>query len=138
MNESVLKYSIEITLETHDEKIRRYNGKFSCTNQKVIDTLNFALKYNCKKIDHVLSLPDDEQAFELARIQEEIKELNKYSICGKNELKWEVQKNYANFFSLALVGIEQLYEDYVNKIRHFLSPKRRQQFQLDTEYQKIK
>ncbi|WP_342043112.1 TIGR04190 family B12-binding domain/radical SAM domain protein [Bacillus sp. OTU2372] len=278
INESVPKYSIEITLETNDEKIRRYNGKFSCTNQKVIDTLNFALKHNCakidlffmvgipgqtytsavenidfcetihlacnkdprifyfvaplapfldpaspafehpevhglkkychtledhrkaitqpswkhmlsyetkdmtrndivnstyeaaerlndfkleynlinkedyydirekiekskeyiKKIDHVLSLPADEQAFELARIQEEIKELNKYSICGKNELKWEVQKNYANFFSLALVGIEQLYEDYVNKIRHLLSPKRRQQFQLDTEYQRIK
>ena len=91
-----------------------------------------------KRIDHVLSLPADEQAFELARIQEEIEELNKYSICGKNELKWEIQKNYPNFFSLALVGIEQLYEDYVNKIRHFLSPKRRQQFQLDTEYQKIK
>ncbi|PGV49541.1 TIGR04190 family B12-binding domain/radical SAM domain protein [Bacillus sp. AFS037270] len=278
INESVPKYSIEITLETYDEKIRRYNGKFSCTNQKVIDTLNFALKHNCakidlffmvgipgqtytsavenidfcetihlacnkdprifyfvaplapfldpaspafehpevhglkkychtledhrkaitqpswkhmlsyetkdmtrddivnstyeaaerlndfkleynlinkedyydirekiekskeyiKKIDHALSLPADEQAFKLARIQEEIEELNKYSICGKNELKWEVQKNYANFFSLALVGIEQLYEDYVNKIRHFLSPKRRQQFKLDTEYQKIK
>ncbi|MEH7415960.1 TIGR04190 family B12-binding domain/radical SAM domain protein [Neobacillus drentensis] len=278
MNDSVPKYSIEITLETHDEKIRRYNGKFSCTNQKVIDTLNFALKNSCKKIDlffmvgipgqtyksavenidfcetihlachkdprifyfvaplapfldpaspafehpeihglkkychtledhrkaiiqpswkhmlsyetkdmtrddivnstyeaaerlndfkleyhlinkedyfdikekiersreyikkidHVLSLSPDEQAIELARIQEEIEELNKYSICGKNELKWEVQKNYANFFSLALVGIEQLYEDYVNKIRHFLSPKRRQQFKLDAEYRKIK
>ncbi|MCM3726776.1 TIGR04190 family B12-binding domain/radical SAM domain protein [Neobacillus cucumis] len=278
MNDSVPKYSIEITLETHDEKIRRYNGKFSCTNQKVIDTLNFALKHNCKKIDlffmvgipgqtytsavenidfcetihlacnkdprifyfvaplapfldpaspafehpevhgykkychtiedhrkaitqpswkhmlsyetkdmtrddivnstyeaaerlndfkleydlinkedyyglrekiekskeyikkidYVLSLPADEQAFELARIQEDIEELNKYSICEKNELKWEVQKNYANFFSLAMVGIEQLYEDYVNKIRHFLSPKRRHQFKLDTEYLKIK
>ncbi|PLS03854.1 TIGR04190 family B12-binding domain/radical SAM domain protein [Neobacillus cucumis] len=278
INESVPKYSIEITLETHDEKIRRYNGKFSCTNQKVIDTLNFALKNGCKKIDlffmvgipgqtytsavenidfcesihlachknprvfyfvaplapfldpaspafehpevhgykkfchtledhrkaitqpswkhmlsyetkdmtrndivnstyeaaerlndfkleydliskgdyfdikekieksreyikkidHVLSLPSEEQAIELAKIQEEVEELNKYSICGKNELKWEVQKNYANFFSLALVGMEQLYEDYVNKFRHFLSPKRRQQFKLDTDYQKVK
>jgi len=278
MNDSVPKYSIEITLETHDEKIRRYNGKFSCTNQKVIDTLNFALKNGCKKIDlffmvgipgqtyisavenidfcetihlacnkdprifyfvaplapfldpaspafehpevhgykkychtledhrkaimqpswkhmlsyetkdmtrddivnstyeaaellndfkleyqliskedyfdikekiekskeyikmidHVLSLPIEEQAIELANIQEEIEELNKYSICGKNELKWEVPKNYANFFSLALVGMEQLYEDYVNKLRHLLSPKRRQQFKLDAEYRKIK
>ena len=52
------------------------------------------------------------RAIELAKIQKEIEELNKYSICGKNELKWEVQKNYANFFSLALVGLEQLYEEY--------------------------
>ncbi len=278
INDSVPKYSIEITLETHDEKIRRYNGKFSCTNQKVIDSLNFALKHGCKKIDlffmvgipgqtyqsavdnidfcetihlacekdprifyfvaplapfldpaspafehpeihgykkfchtledhhkaitqpswkhmlsyetkdmtrddivnstyeaaeklndfklkyklidqegyqdikekieksrayiekidYVLALPEAEQAMELAKIQKEIEELNKYSICGKNELKWEVQKNYANFFSLALVGMEQLYEDYLIKIRQLLSPKRRQQFQLDPEQRKIK
>jgi B12-binding domain/radical SAM domain protein len=278
MNDSVPKYSIEITLETHDEKIRRYNGKFNCTNHKVIDTLNFALKHGCKKIDlffmvgipgqtygsvlknidfcekihlacnqdkrifyfvaplapfldpaspafenpelhgykkfchtledhrkaitqpswkhilsyetkdmtrddivnstyesaqllnnfklkyglideegyleikwkieksmdyiekidYVLSLPAVQQPGELAKIREEIEELNKYSICGKNELKWEVQKNYANFFSLTLVGLEQLYEDYANKISHLLSPKRRQQFQLDTEQRKMK
>jgi B12-binding domain/radical SAM domain protein len=277
MNDSVPKYSIEITLETHDEKIRRYNGKFNCTNPKVIDTLNFALKHGCKKIDlffmvgipgqtydsvlenidfcekihlacnqdkrifyfvaplapfldpaspafenpehhgykkfchtledhrkaitqpswkhmlsyetkdmtrddivnstyesaqllndfklkyglideenyleikwkteksmdyiekidYVLSLPAEQQPGELAKIREEIEELNKYSICGKNELKWEVQKNYANFFSLTLVGLEQLYEDYANKIRHLLSPKRRQQFQIDTERRKM-
>ncbi|WP_026568131.1 TIGR04190 family B12-binding domain/radical SAM domain protein [Bacillus sp. UNC41MFS5] len=278
MNESVPKYSIEITLETHDEKIRRYNGKFNCTNSKVIDTLNFALKHGCKKIDlffmvgipgqtydsalenidfcekihlacqqdkriyyfvaplapfldpaspafenpelhgykkfchtledhrkaitqpswkhmlsyetkdmtrddivnstyesakllnefklkyelideegyqeinwkieksinyivkidYVLSLPEEQQGVELAKIQEEIEELNKYSICGKNELKWEVQKNYANFFSLTFVGLEQLYEDYANKIRHLMQPKRRQQFRLDPEQRKMK
>ncbi|MEH6904505.1 TIGR04190 family B12-binding domain/radical SAM domain protein [Neobacillus drentensis] len=278
MNDSVPNYSIEITLETHDEKIRRYNGKFNCTNPKVIDTLNFALKHGCKKIDlffmvgipgqtynsalenidfcekihlackqdkrifyfvaplapfldpaspafenpelhgykkfchtledhrkticqpswkhmlsyetkdmtrddivnstyesaqllndfklkyglieedgyleikwkieksidfiekidYVLSLPEEQQPDELAKIREEIEELNKYSICGKNELKWEAPKNYANFFSLTLVGLEQLYEDYANKIRHLLQPKRRQQFQLDPEQSKMK
>ncbi|WP_257208746.1 hypothetical protein [Bacillus sp. AFS031507] len=90
-----------------------------------------------EKIDYVLSLPAEQQPGELAKIREEIEELNKYSICGKNELKWEVQKNYANFFSLTLVGLEQLYEDYANKIRHLLSPKRRQQFQIDTERRKM-
>ncbi|WP_066248886.1 TIGR04190 family B12-binding domain/radical SAM domain protein [Neobacillus drentensis] len=278
MNDSVPNYSIELTLETHDEKIRRYNGKFNCTNPKVIDTLNFALKHGCKKIDlffmvgipgqtynsaleninfcekihlacnkdkrifyfvaplapfldpaspafenpelhgykkfcltledhrkaicqpswkhmlsyetkdmtrddivnstyesaqllndfklkyglidedgyleikwkieksidyiekidYVLSLPEEQQPDELAKIREEIEELNKYSICGKNELKWEAPKNYANFFSLTLVGLEQLYEDYANKIRHLLQPQRRQQFQLDPEQRKMK
>ncbi|MFD0826674.1 TIGR04190 family B12-binding domain/radical SAM domain protein [Neobacillus sp. M.A.Huq-85] len=270
---SVPKYSIEITLETYDENLRRNNGKFSCTNQKVIDTLNFALKHGCKKIDlffmvgipgqtyesalknisfckqihlaggrdprlfyfvaplapfldpaspafehperygykklchtledhrkaitqpswkhmlsyetnemtrddivsatyaaahqlnefklkyalidgaaycdikrkivqslnyiekidQILKLPDELQAAEFAKLKKEIEELNHYSICGKNELKWEVQKNYANIFSLVSVGIEQLCEDYAIKIRHQLSPKLREQVNLDLE-----
>jgi B12-binding domain/radical SAM domain protein len=271
INESVPNYSIEITLETHDEGLRRFNGKFNCTNKKVIDTLNFALKHGCKKIDlffmvgvpgqtygsalqniefcekihqachldprifyfvaplapfldpaspafehpeiygykkfchtledhrkaitqpswkHMLSfetkdmtrgdivnatyesarllnhfklkyglidqfgfadierkiqksteyiekidtilaMPEDKQAEQLVKLSKEIEELNRYSICGKNELKWEVQKNYANIFSLALVGLEQLYEDYAIKIRRQLSPKNREQVKLD-------
>ena len=91
-----------------------------------------------EKIDYVLSLPEEQQQIELAKIQKEIEELNKYSICGKNELKWEVQKNYANFFSLALVGLEQLYEEYVTKIKHALQPKLRHQFKLETQQEKVK
>lgn len=271
INDSVPKYSIEITLETHDERLRKFNGKFSCTNEKVIETLNSALKHGCKKIDlffmvgipgqtyesalqniefcekihqscqldprifyfvaplapfldpaspafehpelygykkfchtledhrkaitqpswkHMLSyetnemtrddivnatyeaakllnhfklkyqlidqsgfedierkivksqayiekidsllaLPEEEKELEFVKLNKEIEELNRYSICGKNELKWEVQKNYANFFSLALVGLEQLYEEYSIKIRTQLSPKRREQVKVD-------
>lgn len=271
ISESVPNYSIEITLETHDEKLRRLNGKFNCTNQKVIDTLNFALNHGCKKIDlffmvgipgqtyqstienidfcetihlacnqdprifyfvaplapfldpaspafenpelygykkfcntledhrkaitqpswkHMLSyetnemtkddivnatyeaalllndfklkyqlidkaghadikekiikskdyidridvlmaLPEAEQATALEKISKEIEQLNAYSICGKNELKWEVKKNYANIFSLASVGIEQLYEEYAIKVRRQLRPEKREQVNLD-------
>ena len=275
---SVPKYSIEITLETHDENIRRYNGKFSCTNAKVIETLNFALKHNCKKIDlffmvgiprqtyesaianidfcekihlachedrriyyfiaplapfldpaspafehpemygykklchsledhrkaitqpswkhmlsyetnemtrddivnatykaaaklnefkrnyqlidqasyeeiqwkiaksqeyiekidHILVLPEADQAGALAELRKEIEQLNNYSICGKNELKWEVQKNYANFFSLAMVGLEQLLQEYANKIQSQLHQEQRHQFKLKPEQRKAK
>jgi B12-binding domain/radical SAM domain protein len=271
INDSVPKYSIEITLETHDERLRKFNGKFSCTNEKVIGTLNSALKHGCKKIDlffmvgipgqtyesalqniefcekihqacqldprifyfvaplapfldpaspafehpelygykkfchtledhrkaitqpswkHMLSyetnemtrddivnatyeaakllnhfklkyqlidqsgfedierkieksqayiekidslldLPEEKKELEFVKLNKEIEELNRYSICGKNELKWEVQKNYANFFSLALVGLEQLYEEYLIKIRTQLSPKKRQQVKVE-------
>ncbi|WP_423800182.1 TIGR04190 family B12-binding domain/radical SAM domain protein [Neobacillus sp. SAB-20_R2A] len=277
MNESVPHYSIEITLETHDEKIRKYNGKFSCSNEKVIETLQLALKNGCKKIDlffmvgipgqtyesaveniefcetihlacqkdprifyfvaplapfldpaspafehpeihgykklcqtledhrkaitrpswkhmlsyetkdmtrddivratyeaaqrlnefklkyqlidlagykdikgkiekskayiekidQILALPTEKQTEELAKLAKEIEELNYYSICGKNELKWEVQKNYANFFSLALVGLEQLYVESKSKIKHSFQPKHRFQFTLDSDQQKV-
>ncbi|MEH7884609.1 hypothetical protein V7654_09790 [Bacillus sp. JJ1609] len=44
-----------------------------------------------------------------------MEEVNKYSICGKHELKWEVKKHYANIFSLTSIGIELLIEDiYIN------------------------
>ncbi|ALC88617.1 B12-binding domain/radical SAM domain protein [Bacillus sp. FJAT-18017] len=271
INEAVPKYSVELTLETHDEGIRRYNGKFNCTNAKVIETLQFALKHGCKKIDlffmigiphqtyqsalenvdfaerihlecgqdprlfyfvaplapfldpasaafenpelygykklchtledhrnaitqpswkhmlsyetvdmtrddivdatydsakllndfklkyklidragyedikykieksqeyieridHLLTLPKEEYQVELVTIKKEIEELNKHSICGSNELKWEVQKNYANFFSLAMVGLEQLYKDYSNSVRSRLQPKVRHEVNLD-------
>jgi B12-binding domain/radical SAM domain protein len=272
IEESVPKYSIEITLETYDEKLRRLNGKFNCTNEKVIDTLNYALKHGCKKIDlffmvgipgqtyesaleniefcetihlacqkdprifyfvaplapfldpaspafenpdlfgykkfchtledhrkaitqpswklmlsyetkemtrddivratydaakllndfklkyylidevgyfdieekinksiayieridQVLALPSDLQAGELLKIKKEIQELNRYSICGKNELKWEVKKNYADILSLALVGLELFYEDYAIKVRHLISPNNRERVKLDS------
>jgi B12-binding domain/radical SAM domain protein len=271
INESVPHYSIEITLESHDERLRQHNGKFSCSNLKVIDTLQFALKHGCekidlffmvgipgqtyqsalkninfceeihitcnqdkrlcylvaplapfldpasaafenpeiygykklchtledyrqvinqpswkqmlsyettemtrddlvnatydsarklndfkfkyglidlkayrdlnlkiaksktyiKKIDEVLALPKEQQAAEFFQIQKEIADLNKYSICAKNELKWEVKKNYANPFSIAVLGIQLLYEDYCNRLRNRLNPKRREQFKID-------
>ncbi len=257
MNEALPSsgYSIEITLETHDEKIRRHNGKMNCTNPKVIETLQNALKHGCKKIDlffmtgipdqtydsamqnidfveeihlacnhsrkisyfvaplapfldpgckgfeepekygyrrfchnledhrkaitasswkymlsyettsmnrdeivastydsaaklndfklkhglitsdvhedvkekiaesqkyiaqidHMMSLPESEQTAEMERIREDIKDINRHSICGKNELKWEVNKHYANFFSLAWVGLELLLHDWFGR-----------------------
>ena len=270
LHEAVPKYSIEITLETHDEKLRKLNGKFHCTNDKVIDTLNFALKHDCKKIDlffmvgipgqtyqsalenidfcetihlncnkdsrlfyfvaplapfldpaspafenpekygykrfcytledhraaiaqpswkhmlsyetnemtrddivsatydaasklnkfklnyrlidregyldidskiqrsieyiekidQLLSLSPEHHSEELLKIKKEIEELNRHSICGKNELKWEVQKNYANIFSLAFVGLELLYKDYAIKVNKQIHPGSRHQVRL--------
>ncbi|WP_260871687.1 cobalamin-dependent protein [Bacillus sp. X1(2014)] len=37
-----------------------------------------------------------------------------------------------------IFGGLQLYEDYANKIRHLMQPKRRQQFRLDPEHRKMK
>lgn len=261
IEKAVPKYSIELTLETHDEKIRRYNGKFNCTNAKVIETLQSALTHGCKKIDiffmvgiphqdyqsamdnvdfcevihnscdndirlsyfvaplapfldpaspafenpekygykkfcHTLEdhrkaitqpswkymlsfetnfmtrddivrstyesakrlnsfklkyelvdkktynvvnekitkslgyidkidelivLPDDERAQKLEQLSKEMEEVNKYSICGKHELKWEVKKYYANIFSLTAIGIELLIEDISVNIRQRLN-----------------
>jgi B12-binding domain/radical SAM domain protein len=271
INEAVPKYSLELTLETHDEKIRRHNGKFHCSNPMVIETLQFALKHGVAKIDlfFMIGIPDQTKqsaldnitfveeihksclqdsrlayfvaplapfldpasaAFEnpekygyiklchtledhrkaitqpswkhmlsyettsmtrddivdatyesakllndfklqyklidkkahqdieskiarsqayitridellaispeleqvdLEKLKSEFDALNEYSICGKNELKWEVQKHYADFLSLAMVGLELLAEEYATKVKKQLYPSARKQINLD-------
>lgn len=49
--DSCAKYSLEMTLESHDEEIRRKNGKFACTNAEVEETVAGALKHGCRKLD---------------------------------------------------------------------------------------
>lgn len=122
-------------------KLNEFKLKYQLIDQAGYEDIKWKIEQSIayiEKIDILLALPEEEQAGELEKIHREIIDLNSYSICGKNELKWEVQKNYANFFSLALVGLEQLYVDYANKIRNQLQPKLRQQFKLDAEQRKIK
>ena len=51
LDRKVARYSLEITLESADENIRRQNGKFTSSNQDVISTVRSALKYGCRKLD---------------------------------------------------------------------------------------
>ncbi|MCT8139066.1 TIGR04190 family B12-binding domain/radical SAM domain protein [Anaerobacillus sp. CMMVII] len=258
LDKALPKYSIEITLESHDEELRRTNGKFNCTNEKVIETIKSALKYNCSKIDlffmvgipgqdyesalknvefceeihlkcnqdtrlsyfiaplapfldpaspafenpelhgykkfchtvedhreallqpswkymlsyetefltrdeivratynsalalnsfkfkyklidektyeqvktkinyslefidkidRIMELPEEQKTSALEEIKNDVRELNSYSICGKDELKWEVKKNYANPLSLTIVGLELLLKDKINSLKN--------------------
>ncbi|MEH7275277.1 TIGR04190 family B12-binding domain/radical SAM domain protein [Neobacillus vireti] len=257
LNRSMPKYSIELTLESADEDIRKYNGKLPCTNAKVIEMLQFALKHGCAKIDlffmtgipnqtyesamrnvdfceiihkecdgnsrisyfvaplspfldpgspafenpekygykkfcHKLedfreamrqpswknmlsyetnsmtreeivqatydsalrlnefkynhqiitkdvhdevqlkieksveflarldeleSLSPDKKQEELSKIKYEVEHINRHSICGENELKWEVKKLFANFPSLTYIGLELLIKDVIKDIK---------------------
>lgn len=51
VKDSIPKWSLQFTLETHVEAIRKLNGKFNCTNQEIEDTLASAFKYGCRKVD---------------------------------------------------------------------------------------
>jgi hypothetical protein len=48
---SVPTWSIEITLESPDEHLRRRNGKFPWSNAVVEDTIDRALLHGCRKLD---------------------------------------------------------------------------------------
>lgn len=49
--EAVPKYSIEITLESHLEHLRKFNGKLPVKNELIESTLKSALSHGCRKID---------------------------------------------------------------------------------------
>ncbi|PLR90074.1 TIGR04190 family B12-binding domain/radical SAM domain protein [Bacillus sp. T33-2] len=101
LNAFKLKYGL-VDKKTHDE-----------VNEKIAKSLEYV-----EEIDRIMALSPEEKEMELARLRKEMDEVNRYSICGKNELKWEVKKNYANFFSLAAVGLELLFEEIYNNAKH--------------------
>jgi hypothetical protein len=51
VQKSLPKFSLEMTLETHDEELRRLNGKFPITNEQVEQTIESALKHGCHRLD---------------------------------------------------------------------------------------
>ncbi|MDF2859500.1 MAG: radical protein, partial [Neobacillus sp.] len=54
---------------------------------------------------------------DLAIIKDEVDSINRHSICGENELKWEVKKLFANFPSLTYIGLELLIKDVIKDIK---------------------
>ena len=78
---AVSKFSLEITLESADEGIRRENGKFSSPNHDVIRTIGSALANGCRKLDvfFMVGLPHQTRESALANIDfcEEI-----HKACG--------------------------------------------------------
>ncbi len=64
--DAVPKFSLEMTLETHIESIRRMNGKFACSNEQVESTIASAFKYGCRKIDIFFMTGIPKQTYEQA------------------------------------------------------------------------
>ena len=48
---AVPRFSLEITLESHQERIRRLNGKLACSNAEIEATLASALRHGVNRID---------------------------------------------------------------------------------------
>jgi B12-binding domain/radical SAM domain protein len=51
VQQSVPAWSLQVTLETPDEQLRRLNGKFACSNEAVEETIDGALSHGCRKLD---------------------------------------------------------------------------------------
>lgn len=94
----------------------KYNLIDQKTYHEVNENMAKSLVY-IKKIDDIMELPEAEKELELDKLKQEMEDVNEYSICGKHELKWEVKKNYANVFSLTVIGLELLIADKVINLK---------------------
>lgn len=64
LSNAIPKYSIEITMESHIERIRKFNGKLPVKNEQIEATLESALRNNCRKIDLFFMTGIPKQSYE--------------------------------------------------------------------------
>jgi B12-binding domain/radical SAM domain protein len=112
----------EIVKATYDSALKLNEFKFK--NRIISKDVHDEVKHKIEKsveflnrLDALELLPEDEKQKELAMIKTEVELINRHSICGENELKWEVKKLFANFPSLTLIGLELLFKDVAKDIK---------------------
>lgn len=112
----------EIVRATYDSALllNQFKLKYGLIDQKAYDDIEHKIKKSLEFIDRIdqllLALPHEREAG-LIQIKKEVADINRHSICGKNELKWEVKKLYANFGSLTMIGLELLLADMAKGLK---------------------
>lgn len=112
----------DIVRATYDSALllNEFKLKYKLIDQDVYQDVKEKISKSAEfieRIDELLLLPPAEKEAGLRQLQAEVAEVNRHSICGKNELKWEVKKRYANVFSLAYIGLELLLSDISKNIK---------------------
>jgi hypothetical protein len=112
----------EIVKATYDSalKLNEFKYKNHIIAKDVHDEVRLKIEKSVEflaKLDALELLPEDEKLKELSIIKKEVDKINRHSICGENELKWEVKKLFANFPSLTYIGLELLIKDIVKDIK---------------------
>jgi B12-binding domain/radical SAM domain protein len=112
----------EIVKATYDsaKKLNQFKYHHQIIDKKVFDDVNEKIEKSIEfldRIDQIMLLPQEKQKKELDLIKNEVEMINRHSICGKNELKWEVKKLFANLPSLTYIGLELLVEDIIRGIK---------------------
>ncbi|MFJ5761372.1 hypothetical protein ACIQAA_20145 [Neobacillus sp. NPDC093182] len=112
----------EIVKATYDSALKL--NEFKYKNHKIAKDVHDEVRLKIEKsvefldrLERIELLPDDEKKKQLAIIKHEVDQINRHSICGENELKWEVKKLFANFPSLTYIGLELLIKDVIKDIK---------------------
>lgn len=112
----------EIVKATYDSalKLNEFKYKNHIITKDVHDEVRLKIEKSVEfldRLDVIEQLDDHEKQKQLAIIKDEVDQINRHSICGENELKWEVKKLFANFPSLTYIGLELLIKDVIKDIK---------------------
>lgn len=71
VQQNLPRFSLEMTLETHEEGLRRLNGKFPITNEQVEETIASALAHGCHRLDiyFMVGIPHQTPASAMASME---------------------------------------------------------------------
>lgn len=88
LNASCARYSLELTLETHDEELRRLNGKFPVSNESMEKSIELALANGCRRLDifFMVGIPMQTRESALASIEYGKYLLEKFGRDGRLQL----------------------------------------------------
>ncbi|WP_413300705.1 TIGR04190 family B12-binding domain/radical SAM domain protein [Bacillus sp. 1P10SD] len=112
----------EIVSATYDSALKLNDFKYKTNlitkdvHDEVAVKIDKSLEF-LQRLDRIILLPKSKQSQEMKKIKEEVDRINRHSICGKNELKWEVKKLYADFPSLTHIGLELLVKDIIKGVK---------------------
>jgi B12-binding domain/radical SAM domain protein len=106
----------DIVRATYDSalKLNEFKWKNHIIEKEVYEDVKLKIAKSVtflQQLDEIELLSPEEREQQLAIIKKEVEKINRHSICGKNELKWEVKKLFANFPSLTWIGLELLLKD---------------------------
>ena len=82
---SVRSWSLEMTIESHDEELRRVNGKFPFSNEMLEATIAGALDHGCRKLDlfFMVGIPHQTYGQALAAVDYYRQLLDRFGEGGK-------------------------------------------------------
>ena len=64
-----------------------------------------------REIDEIYSLPTDQREEGLGQLQQRLEECGRYSICGRDELKWPQSRGLKNIFSLGALAMKLMWQN---------------------------
>lgn len=122
----------EIVESTYEAalKLNELKHEYGLIDDKLFNDIDYRIKMARKiirDIDEIMAIPDEaERTRQLQEIKQVIEQVNRHTICGKDELKWPIHQRFANFFSLFKVLLGLFFKEWAllfNRIRLTLTDK---------------
>ena len=107
----------EIVESTYEAALRlnRLKHEYGLIGERLYKDIDYRIKSArqiVREIDSIIKLPKDEQKAQLELMRQKVEDVNKATMCGKDELKWPVSERFSSIFSLFKVLLELFFKEW--------------------------